>query len=688
MLSLSLSLCLSSAPAANGVAVPPPPPASGVVTIYVATNGDDNNPGTQLLPKRTPQGGLDAVRRGKTSNLDGQFIVQFAAGKYFLAQTFQLTSADAALFGQPLIFRGAGPGVYFDGSRQVAGWQKVSGSVALRFSPAVRDKVFVAGLPLMLDGSTMDVGVMNRRGFPYSTTQTWSSLVFNDTNMTLARYPNSGWLTVPSNHGGSTTSMTFTDPEPFKWKNTGDIWAHGYFGNDWSDSFERVQKFDRLMQRLLFATQPYYGIKKNQRYYLLNAMEAVDSANEYYIDRVARKVYFYPPLDGYTDAQKIASLNAGSFLTSLDEPLVEAYDTADINFENITFQNGRRGAVSIKYGARIAFNGCTFRRFGTVAAQALSGTDHSFNSCDFYDLDEGGVTLQGGDRNTLTPGGHLVENCWFHDYSEVCRTYRAAIDLWGVGCKVSHSRVEDAPHQGIAIHGNNHVIEYTDFARLCQETTDAGAVYINRNVTQQGNKVWYNRFTDLWSNQQSALSNFVVGVYMDDMASGTEVSFNYFDNVQFGAVVGGGRDNIVDNNEFHNMGKAAMFDARGTSWASNFWTSWNVPAMLAEVPYTGVIWRAAYPKLANYVTDSPSRPKRNILTNNVYFGSSDWLLLNDGLTLSDTLVGDPAIYAANNRINSAQWLFDLPATSSRGGGNRIDEGLIGLYYNQWRTYVP
>ena len=64
----------------------------------------------------------------------------------------------------------------------------------------------------------------------------------------------------------------------------------------------------------------------------------------------------------------------------------------------------------------------------------------------------------------------------------------------GVGSRVSHNYIHDAPHAGILLSGNNHVIELNELTRLCLETGDVGGFYMGRNWEERGNVVRYNYF--------------------------------------------------------------------------------------------------------------------------------------------------------------------------------------------------
>ncbi len=671
-------------------------------TLYVSPTGNDSNPGTQTLPKKSPYGALDAVRLARQNASKDQFIIIFAPGKYMLDRTVSIGRPESGdSIGKPTILRGVAGQVFFDGSVKVTGWQLVSGPASNRLVPGARPNVFQAALP-MVQGpggpEVLDTGAMSRRGYPYETTQTWSTLVFNDLPMKIARHPNTGWMRVPDDHNGAPTSFKMTDPVPYGWQNTGDVWAHGFFRWDWADSFERVASFNQPTQTVTLATSPLYGIGPTQRYYLVNALEALDAPGEFFIDRTTSTAYFYVPLTGFTDAQKIASLNAGSFLTALDADLVETYDASDVVFERITFQNGRRGAVAVRFGARVEFKGCTFRRFNTLAAFVGSGIDHRFLSCDFYDLDEGAIQIMAGDRPSLTPARHEVVNCWLRDYGKECMSYRPGIDMWGVGNRVSNCKIEDAPHTGYIFHGNDLTIEFTDFARLCKETNDSGAVLIGRNPTFQGNKVHYNRFSDIKSYQIGTHSNFTVGVFLDDMSSGTEVAMNLFYDVQIGILIGGGRDNKVDNNFFFDTPKAIQMDGRGLSWAWNFWEEWGVDDMLAAVPYKSTLWRTRYPQLYNIVNDDPETPKRNDLTRSVHVGDTSWMTLYDDIVPVTNRRREYSLYSYFNSVTTGNPGFlDMANENYQFGPmsrlawmkvKPIYPDQIGLYTDTYRTWLP
>jgi hypothetical protein len=70
-------------------------------------------------------------------------------------------------------------------------------------------------------------------------------------------------------------------------------------------------------------------------------------------------------------------------------------------------------------------------------------------SCDIYDTGEYGIILGGGDRKMLAPGRNYAVNNDIHHFGRWVRTYRPAVFLYGVGNRVAHNRMHDAPHTAL-----------------------------------------------------------------------------------------------------------------------------------------------------------------------------------------------------------------------------------------------
>ena len=185
--------------------------------------------------------------------------------------------------------------------------------------------------------------------------------------------------------------------------------------------------------------------------------------------------------------------------------------------------------------------------------------------------------------------------------------YHAGISCSGVGNRVAHNLIHDAPHEAIGYSGNDHVIEFNEIHSVCYESNDAGAVYSGRN--------WSNRGTVVRHNYMHHVNGFrgkgCVGVYFDDILSGQTIRGNVFYKVTRAAFIGGGRDNTVENNIFVDCKPALHIDARGMGKTFNYGATTIQPQRLKEMPYQKSPWKEHYPELVGMLEDEPEKPKNN-----------------------------------------------------------------------------
>lgn len=100
--------------------------ASATHEFFVATNGNDENPGTREKPFATFERAQKAVRAERTAHTNEAVTVNFAAGNYPLAHSLAFTASDSgAAADRPVRYR-AEPGaeVVINGGRRITGWQE------------------------------------------------------------------------------------------------------------------------------------------------------------------------------------------------------------------------------------------------------------------------------------------------------------------------------------------------------------------------------------------------------------------------------------------------------------------------------------------------------------------------------------------------------------------------------------
>lgn len=609
--------------------------AANAVELFVSPKGRDTWSGRLSAPNGAGTDGpfatLERARQAARAAAKRERVtVTVRAGIYERMATFALGAEDSGTKRAPVVYRAyRGESPALRGGRAVGQWTGVTDQAILaRLPEASRNRVLVADLSA---SGVTEFGKLTRRGFGRPVTPAGLELFFRGKPMTLARWPNREWATikeVPDGQQGG--RFTFEGGAPERWKDLSDVWVHGYWTYDWADTYEKVAALDPGT-RTVTTEAPHgaYGYTAGKRFYFLNVLEELDEPGEWYLDRSAGMLYFWPP----------TPIRQGDCVVSvLEAPLLTMQDASYITVEGFRFDSTRGAGVEVSGGAHAAIRKCEFSCIGAGAVSVSGGTGHVVADCHVHDIGESGINVSGGDRKTLTPGGHQVLRNHIHDYSLWCRTYRPAIGLNGVGNRVANNVIHDAPHNAILMGGNDHIVELNDISRVCLQTGDAGAIYMGRNMTMRGNVIRWNYFHDI-TRTIGGSEGFVdvMSVYLDDCFCGTTIEGNVFVRAGRAAMIGGGRDNAIVNNVFVDCRPSVHVDSRGIGWAK-FWFDGRDPFImdgLKEVNHNQPPYSVRYPQLADLLQDEPGLAKGNVIARNVSIGGK-WIELFDNL--NDKLV--------------------------------------------------
>ncbi|MGX9418442.1 right-handed parallel beta-helix repeat-containing protein [Vibrio sp. WJH972] len=634
------------------------------VEIYVSPEGNDAWSGLVASPNdsstdgpvQTLERARDIVRNFKKIPNVGQTAIKvfLRGGTYFRSQSFVLGESDSGTQDAPIIWQN-----YKDEHVQIIGGVEVSG-----FS-TITDKTVLSKLSkqarmntLQLDLKSLgisDYGKITRRGNP------GLELFFNDQRMTIARWPNEGWVKiadVPQTgklvHKGNSNILrdgvpagrhygrfSFAEDRPLKWTNTKNIVVHGYWTWDWYDEFFPVKSIDRETREIYVDTgRSAYGLRKNQRYYALNILEELDRPGEWYLDRKVGILYFWPP-------QAISKSKA--YVSLFSKPLFILNNTHNISVTGLTFEFSRGSAIEINGGSNNHIVGCTIRNIARTAVRINGGKNNGITSCDIFDISSSGISLVGGERTSLTPAHNYAVNNHIYNYSSWIRTYQPAIQIKGVGNRVAHNQIHDGPHSGIVLNGNEHIIEYNDIYQVAKETGDVGAFYIGRDWTQRGNIIRHNFFHHLGSPEIDDVN----AIYLDDFSSGTNIYGNVIYDVGLGIKIGGGRNNLVRDNVFIDTKRSINVDSRGLGWAKNFINGTNntLHQRMDAMNYSQPPYSEKYPELIKLYDDDPAIAKGNRIFNNISSGGV-WLRLIDGLDFKTVNVHDNVVFQRDGKYQN------------------------------------
>jgi hypothetical protein len=677
-------------------------PLAGAATreLFVSATGADTNPGTKSKPFATLEAARDAVRRLKQQGgqTEGGATVWLRGGTYVRTTSLELTAADSGSATGPIVYRAyRNEPVRLLGGQVIREFRRVTDPAVLaRLNEPAHGHVFEADL--RAEGIT-DFGQLRSRGFGRPISPAHLELFFAGQPMTLARWPNEGeWQKIAGfpesscrgdDHGGKIGELAggffYAGDQPRRWQNFNDVWVHGYWAWDWANSYERVEAV-ALEQRLIKTASPHglYGFRQGQRFYFLNVLEELDQPGEWFLDRNSGKLYFWPP----------QPIESGEVLVSvLETPLVSLTDVSHLTLRGLVLEGTRGHAVTIRGGESDRIAGCLIRNVGNYGVWIEGGQRHGVIGCDIANTGDGGVHLSGGDRQTLTPGGHFVENCHFQKQGRWSKCYVPAVLLSGVGHRVAHNLIHDHPHCAILFSGNDHRIEFNDIHHIALETGDVGAIYTGRDWTFRGNQIRHN-----FIHHTGGVGMGSMGVYMDDCVSGTEVFGNVFYKVHWAMFIGGGRDHRVENNLFVDCDPAVRMDGRGLD-KSPVWRGMVDDTMrrqFTEAPLT--LYRERYPamKALDRYYGSPGGPaiagpaftgvppEGNLVARNVCVGKwleVGWHATEAMLELRDNLVGADPGFVAPERMDF-RLKKDSPAW--RIGFRQIPVEQIGLRDDEYR----
>ncbi len=640
-----------------------PTAAGAAEELWVAANGNDAWSGRLPAPNPTRTEGpfatfvkaRDAVRALRKARPEAPVTVTVRGGLYRVTDTLALSAEDSGTERAPVTWR-AMPGetVRLVGGALLTGFQPVREQAILaRLDPAARAHVVQVSLK---GAGVSDLGVPTP-----GASGPRADLVCNHEYMPLARYPNGGWLQITGIPTGGAKipgadpgtgdhygRFTYPGDRPARWKDTSDLWVHGYWVWDWSDQYQRVQKLD-VAKREVWPQPPYhhYGYRQGQRFYFLNILEELDSPGEWYLDRQTATLYFWPPCP---------LQRAEVFFPELAKPMVTLAGTEHVRLCGLTLECSRDAAVIVSGGAHNEIAGCTVRNMGAQTAVSISGSDNGIRSSDVYEVAGCGIELGGGDRKTLTAARNYALNCDVHHVGRVFRTYHGAFSLNGVGNRIAHCAVHHVPHQGIGYSGNDHVIEYCDFTRIAQETGDVGVTYTGADWTFMGHEFRYNYLHNIHG--PGNLGCFTI--YPDLPCGGIHLHGNVFFDTDQGFYTNSGRAMVIENNIFLRCGKTAGFGAWRDASMFKEHGAWSMVENLNAVNYDQPPYVTRYPALRQLAADfargedhilERELPKDNLVRRNVSWGGLflylDPLATLDHVRLEDNVIADDIVFTGS-----------------------------------------
>ena len=532
--------------------------------LHVSPNGDDANPGTAERPMATAVRARDALREMKDR---GRSEVVFTAGKYRVRETLALDERDSGT-----VWRGENSAV-FDGGFEVRDFRKLCDADVfaiqqlspVAFSNALVADVKAAGyrefeLQCRYGGAVdphLAKGTAATRRTPSGTVfERMTDLWFSDRPMDLAREPDSGYLRLD---GVNNRDVSFVTDCKMKTKlaRERELMVTGFWHWNYLDETAAVDSMTPdgtvVMDDCILKLMRLYSVmQKDQPYFFVNALCAMDRPDEWFLDRTEGKLYVYPLPKGHDPLGLYA--NPRYVLSEFKDDFVTATNAVDIVFENLAFEHGKRHGIVANDCRGVTVKGCRFERLGGRAAVLDHVWRAKVENCFIKYMGTAGVQLISGNRKTLESGGSVFRGNEISFTSQWRRTYSPGLDLDGVGTLVEGNRFSDLKSSAINMRGNDQLI-YNNFIERCVlESDDQGALDTYGYVSFQGNRIVGNVWKDIGGEAHDGYVAGQAGVRLDDNISGVYIASNVFINASkgdFGAInVNGGRANVIEDNVF------------------------------------------------------------------------------------------------------------------------------------------
>ena len=235
-------------------------------------------------------------------------------------------------------------------------------------------------------------------------------------------------------------------------------------------------------------------------------------------------------------------------------------------------------------------------------------------------------------------------NCEIARVNRLDVTYKAGINIMGVGNQIRHCELYDMPHSAIYLHGNDHLIEYNKIHHVVKNSSDSGAFYMGRDCSEVGNMIRYNYFAHIHNrikNSETERSPGVAAIYFDDFAIYNTVYGNYFYDIKCGGTSlfatvyhNNGGQTTIANNFFIDCEPALNPGTRSNGHhfmhhdeVGSLRVATLEDADMRGVDVTCALWREKYPYLYKTYTEDYN-PGNRYWHNLTHYKQSDYWMVD------------------------------------------------------------
>lgn len=308
----------------------------------------------------------------------------------------------------------------------------------------------------------------------------------NGAFMTLARYPNTGFLTISTSHTTSLTCSALNQASGY--------WTGGRAvirTTNWC--YETTQITGSNSNSITFNALTYNPGNYDWGFFLCNKLSQLDAAGEWFYDATAGMLYLWAPGN--------ANPNSTTVLASVYENGVNvAWQRNYVRVQDLAFRGQNFAGVN-NAGANLTVTGCTFqycnhaiRSYGNYCTYSNNTVSNTFAT---------GMAIL--DNNSVIENNTLTDIAMYPGLGESIWGYYGMYAM-GETNTVRSNRITRTGNSGIFLEGSA-LVEKNVIRQCLSTVSDGGGIYWDNG---NGHTIQDNIISDLVCNMESVAPDYVV----------------------------------------------------------------------------------------------------------------------------------------------------------------------------------
>lgn len=414
----------------------------------------------------------------------------------------------------------------------------------------------------------------------------------------------------------------------------------------------------------------------------INYLDEIDVPGEWALDFKDGKIYYYPTGD-LTKQIITLSDNKAS--------IIKMSDASYIQWLGFTVEGGMGNGIEMQRSNHMKIAGNTVCYVTGTGIVDYYGNNNLIQSNDVYEIGAAGISMgYSGDRTNLVAGNSRITNNHISNIGTLI-SLEGIVIRESVGIKIDHNLIHDTPKAAVKYTSDNNLLfEYNEIHNTSLVESDSGAFYTPQDWTSYGNVLRYNF---IHHNKRSH------GFYFDDGDSGDVVSKNIIQQSQIAFIMGGGHDNLAQNNLIIASKAAGQIDDRGVTRGYTA-TSTYAQNLISKNPTSGA-WlqygkdlKATYGYTTNLWADilnpdwHPEYPNGSSISDNVFVQTGAVTTPKKGtFTVANNVILNTIADAQFYNANAMDYRTNNPSILSKFTDLNTIFPQIGLAQDEYRIQV-